>query len=180
MGTKKHGTEIKFSDIDPLELSGKLGLTQISVSNVPTDVTFTPSQMFGEDLISDEESIEAFEAFKSDYASMINSFEGENSVSEISISSDKISLFLWSLLKEIGKRSNKKLSSVTYIFKDKMMETLKKKCKRLNVLFEDADFDTIVSFLQEKHLIRTSGEGIRITRKFAQLFHECYGAWLSF
>lgn len=180
METKEHGTEIKFFDIDPLGLSRRLGLTQISMSNNSNDaMTLTPSQMFGEDLISDEESIEAFEAFRSDYSSMA-SFEGEPSVSENSISSDKISLFLWSLLKEIGKRSNKKLSSITYIFKDKMMETLKKKCKRLNILFEDADFDAIVSFLQEKCLVRTSEEGIRITRKFTQLFHESYGAWLSF
>ena len=168
-----HGAEIQFSSISPLELWDRLGLAQPRVETEQDEV-FDP--LFSQFL--DEESMAAYAAFKEDCLTS-EDFETENVVL---ISSEKGSLFLWALLHENGKRSKKekKLSSINHIFKDDMLATIRRKGKKIRVSFDEEDFDTIASFLQNKSLVRTSENGIRVTQKFAKLFHERYNAWLVF
>lgn len=159
--------EIKFSSLSPLELWEKLGLTQPSVEKESTNI-FPPPPFW------DDESRKAFEAFRMD-CGMVQ----EEGPEVIQISNTKGSLFIWALLKEMSKRS-KKLSSVNHLFKDDVFKTISQKSKRMNVDFDEADFDEISEYLEDKHLVKTSTAAIRITRYFAPLFHENYGARLVF
>ena len=159
--------EITFSSLSPLEIWEKLGLAQPSVEKKSTGEMFLPS-------FQDEECRMAFEAFRQDCGM------GQEEVQEtIQISNEKGSLFIWALLKEESKRS-KKLSSVNHLFKDDVFRTVSQKSKRTKVDFDEMDFDEISKYLEDRHLVKTSTAAIRITRNFASLFHEKYGAWLVF
>lgn len=165
--TNQPRAEIKFSSLSPLEIWEKLGLAQPSVEKKGADeVSLLQFQ--------DEESRKAFEAFRMD-CGMVQ----EEGPEVIQISNTKGSLFIWALLKEESKRS-KKLSSVNHLFKDDVFKTISQKSKRMNVEFDEADFDEISKYLEDKRLIKTSIAAIRITRNFASLFHERYFAWLVF
>ena len=163
--------EVAFSSLSSLELWEKLGLAQPRVEKKSTGGIFSPPPF------QDGESRAAFEAFLEDCDMMIQEEEPEL----IQISNEKGSLFIWGLLKEESKRKSKKLSSLNHLFKDKVLKTIIQESRRQNVTFEDEDFDVISQYLQEKHLVATSEDGIRITRcYFADLFHEKYGARLVF
>ena len=163
-GKLEDRVEIQFSTINPLELWKRLGLFQ-----KPEPVGIDDPEMF-----DDEESRRAYEAFKSD-------LKGENLASPdlVMISSEKGSLFIWALLKEESKRSQK-LSSTNHLFKDDVLRSMRAKGKKMTpkVGFDELDFDDITNYLEEKRLVRTSRDGIRITQNFTKLFHECYNAWL--
>ena len=166
--TKRHGVEIQFSSIDPLELWKKLGLEQLQEGYDLQDPTE----------FADEESKRAYEAFRSD-------FNGEKSPSsELTIiSSDKGSVFIWSLLKEESRRSPMpKLSSKKFLFKDNLFKRICKKVKEYGAdfTFSKKDFEDIVLYLEDRRLVLTSTDGIRATQHFAKLFHESYDAWLVF
>lgn len=174
-GKKQHGREIQFSSISPLELWSKLGLLQASERGSSGESSIMPSQLFGEEEgISDEECMRAFEVFRSDFSSLVSD-EMEVPISELVISEDKGSLFIWALLFEFGKLG--KMTSLHPIFKDVMACTILQKGQELGILFEAQDFDDISSFLQNKGLIQSSKESIEITQKFHQLFHKKFG-WL--
>lgn len=174
---KNYSGEIRFSAIVLQELWGKLGLTQTRSQEGLNewDEMFSPPSQF-----MDDESRLAFEAFRADFSEMSSGISSEKSPStgEIFISEDKGSLYIWALLFEIGKE--KKLSSLRYVFKDEVAGTILQKGQKLGIAFEAQDFDEISSFLHSKGLIRTSEEGVRITERFHQLFHEKFGAWLDF
>ncbi|MBQ5944837.1 hypothetical protein IJL65_00025 [bacterium] len=163
--------EIEFNSLSPLELWEKLGLTQPRVEKKSTGEIFLPPSF------QDEESKMAFEAFRKD-CDMIQEEEPET----IHISSEKGSLFIWALLKEESKRSkkSKKLSSVNHLFKEDVFQSIIRKGRCTKVDFDEMNFDEISDYLEERHLIKTSTAAIRITRNFATLFHEKYGAWLVF
>jgi hypothetical protein len=165
---KQHGVEIQFSAINPLELWKKLGLEQL-----PESFTVQEPTEF-----DDEESRRAYEAFRND-------FSGEKKTSRdfISIVADKGSIFIWSLLKEESRRSPMpKLSSKKFLFKDNLYKRICKKVKevRSNFDFSERDFEDIILYLENKKLILTSLDGIRMTQHFATLFHKKYNAWLVF
>ena len=122
----------------------------------------------------DEESRKAFEAFRED-CDMAQEEEPE----VVQISNEKGSIFIWALLKEESKRSDK-LSSTNHLFKDEIFGTISQKSRDINVDFDEMDFDEICEYLKQKHLIVTEKAAILITRSFAPLFHEKYGAWLVF
>ena len=166
--TKKqqHGVEIQFSTIDPLELWGNLGLEQKFDSNVMDPVEF-----------ADEESKRAYEAFRND-------FKGEELVGQtaLTISPEKGSIFIWSLLKAESKRSPiPKLSSKKFLFKDKLFRGICKKAENcMGIAFSEKDFEDVILYLEAKRLVKTSVDGIRTTQHFADLFHKSYRAWLVF
>lgn len=165
--TCNHGAEILFSSISPTELWDRLGLAQ------PSD-----KKELKEDMphFSSEESRLAYEAFREECPQ-------ETEISEeMSIPSDKGSLFIWALLKQCSKRSktDKKLSSVNHLFKDDVARTARYTGKRLGIQIDEEDFDNICSYLQQKRLVATSRDSIRITKHFTELFHERYNAWLVF
>jgi len=165
--TKQHGMEIHFSSINPLELWRKLGLEQSSESTWQDPTDFE----------SDEEK-RAYEAFKND-------FSGEKIASRdfITIVADKGSIFIWSLLKEESRRSPMpKLSSKKFLFKDNLLKRICKKMKEIHpdVEFSKEDFEDVIIYLENKKLILTSIDGIRMTQHFAKLFHDSYNAWLVF
>lgn len=162
---EKPKKEILFSTVNPLELWGKLKLKQETES---VDIINQPS-------FESEEAEKAYAAFMEDF-SEVQSQETEKSTI---ISPSKGSLFIWGLLKEESKRS-KRLSSVNHLFKDDVFRSISQKSRRTKVDFDEMDFDEISRYLESKCLIRTSKAAIRITRNFAKLFHECYGAWLVF
>lgn len=169
MKTKKEKPkkEILFSTVNPLELWGKLKLEQEAES---VDIINQPS-------FENEEAETAYQAFMEDF-SEVQSQETEKSTI---ISPSKGSLFIWGLLKEESKRS-KRLSSVNHLFKDDVFRCICRKSRRITpkVDFDEMDFDEISKYLEEKKLIRTAKQAVRITQEFAKLFHECYGAWLVF
>lgn len=169
VSTDKPGVDINFNSLSPLELWEKLGLAQPSGEKKSTGDFFSPPSSF-----QDEESRMAFEAFLSD-CDMVPEEEQE----AVPISKEKGSLFIWALLEEESKRSEK-LSSVNHLFKDDVFKSAIQKGKSIEVDFDEEDFDEISSYLEEKHLIRTATEAIRITRYFTALFHKKYGAWLVF
>lgn len=165
---KQHGLEIEFSSINPLELWRKLNLEQLQEGYDLQDPTE----------FADEESKRAYEAFRNDLI-------GEkSSSSELTlISSDKGGLFIWSLLESESMRSPKsKVSSKKFLFKDKLLDRIRKKINKSypNIEFTEKDFEDIVLYLEGKKLVRTSIDGIRTTQHFARLFHDCYNAWLIF
>ena len=164
---EKPKAEVSFSELNPLELWGKLRLEQ-DVESV--DVISQPS-------FESEEAEEAYKAFMEDSQS---AQVQETEKSKI-IPSSKGSLFIWALLKEESKRS-KRLSSVNHLFKDDVFKCICHKSRHTNpkVEFDEQDFDEIASFLERKKLIRTARQAVRITQEFAKLFHESYGAWLVF
>ena len=163
----RHGEEIHFSAINPLEPWKKMGLQQLAEPTLldPTD-------------FKNDESKRAYEAFKKD-------FLGEKKVSRdlISIDSNKGSIFIWSLLQEISERSPRpKLSSKKFIFKDDLFKRI---CKKVNELLPDVefskkDFEDITIYLENKNLVATSDDGIRTTQHFARRFHVQYEKWLVF
>lgn len=164
---KQHGVEIQFSTINPLELWKNLGLEQLSEPMLqdPTD-------------FEDDEARRAYEAFKND-------FNGEKKASRdlITIVSDKGSIFIWSLLKEVSKRSPMpKLSSKKFLFKDNLFKRICKKMEecRAGITFSEKDFEDIILYLESRRLVLTSTDGIRATQHFAELFHRSYNAWLVF
>ena len=161
---KKHGVEIRFSTIDPLELWNKLGLEQKIDSNL----------MDPQEFESEEEKM-AYEIFKND-------FRGENQIGQgVVISSEKGSIFIWSLLKAESKRApNSKLSSKKFLFKDKLFGGICKKANCKGIDFSEKDFEDVVLYLEGKRLVKTSVDGIRMTKHFTDLFHEKYRAWLVF
>ncbi len=171
MGTKqqkKHGAEIKLSAIKPLEMWTKLGLEQAREESILQEPT----------KFVNEESKMAYEAFKRDS-------KGENQVREeaVIISSEKGSIFIWSLLKAESKRAPKsKLSSKKLLFKDKLFDRICEKmrtcCK--NSTFSLKDFEDIILYLERKRLVYTLEDGIRSTQHFTDLIHKKYGAWLVF
>lgn len=161
--------EVKFSSLSSLELWEKLGLAQPRVEKKSTGEIFSPPPF------QDEESRLAFEAFRQDCD--IETQEEEPGT--IQISNEKGSIFIWSLLKEQSKRKSKKLSSVHHLFKDKVFETISRESGRKKVTFYEEDFDVISNYLEEKHLVKTSTAGIRITRGLEKLLHEKYG-WIEF
>ena len=162
---KKHGVEIRFSTIDPLELWNKLGLEQKIDSNL----------MDPQEFESEEEKM-AYEIFKND-------FRGENQIGQgVVISSEKGSIFIWSLLKAESKRApNQKLSSKKFLFKDKLFVNF---CKRIGELkritFTEKDFEDISIYLENKNLVERCPDSIRFTHHFTDLIHKKYGAWLVF
>ena len=165
--TTKHGAEIQFSSINPLEPWKKLGLEELAEPTLqdPTD-------------FEDDEAKRAYEAFKSD-------FTGEKKPARdlIAIESEKGSIFIWSLLKEESKRSPMpKLSSKKFLFKDNLFKRICKKTKEIrpNLEFSEKDFEDIILYLEKKKLVMTSIDGIRLTQHFAKLFHEKYKRWLVF
>ena len=164
---KQHGEEIYFSTINPLEPWKKMGLQQLAEPTLqdPTD-------------FENDEAKRAYEAFKND-------FRGEKNASRdlITIDPNKGSIFIWSLLKEISKRSPKpKLSSKKFLFKDDLFKRI---CKKVNELLPDVefskkDFDDITIYLENRNLVTTSVDGIRATQHFARRFHVQYEKWLVF
>ena len=163
----RHGEEIQFSAINPLESWKKMGLQQL----------VEPTLLDPTDFKSDE-SKRAYEAFKKD-------FLGEKKVSRdlISIDPNKGSIFIWSLLKEISERSPRpKLSSKKYLFKDDLFKRICEKVNELlpNVEFSKKDFENITIYLENKNLVATSDDGIRATQHFASWFHVRYERWLVF
>lgn len=167
--TNQPRVEIKFSSLSSLELWERLGLSQPRVEKKSTGEIFSPPRF------RDEESKMAFEVFRQD----CDISQEEEQEDAVQISEDKGGLFIWALLKEESKRS-KKLSSVNHLFKNDVLKTMSRKGVRIGVEFEEADLDEICHYLEQKGLIKTSKDAIRITRKFASLFHEKYGAWLVF
>ena len=161
--------KIKFSSLSPLELWEKLGLTQPSVEKESASI-FPPPPF------RDDESRRAFEAFREDC-----DVTEEEKEEVAQISNEKGSLFIWALLEEEAKRS-RKLSSVNHLFKEDVLECISQKSQEMTpkVEFEEQDFDEISAYLEGKNLIKTATEAIRITRGFAKLFHEKFGAWLVF
>ena len=95
------------------------------------------------------------------------------------ISPIKGSLFIFALLNQESKRS-KRLSSVNHLFKDNLFKCMRDMGLSMTprVVFDEADFDEISTFLEEEKLIRTARKALRITQQFSKRFHECYGAWL--
>lgn len=164
---EKPKAEVLFSELNPLELWGKLRLEQ-DVESV--DVISQPS-------FESEEAEKAYKAFMEDSQS---AQVQETEKSKI-IPSSKGSLFIWALLKEESKRS-KRLSSVNHLFKDDVFKRICRKSRRTapKIDFDEMDFDEISKYLEEKKLIITAKQAVRITQEFAELFHECYGAWLVF
>ena len=167
--TRQLLAEVKFSSLSSLELWEKLGLAQPRVEKKSTGEFFSPPPF------QDEENRAAFEAFLQDCDIAIQEEEPET----IQISNEKGSIFIWSLLKEQSKRKSKKLSSVHHLFKDKVFETISRESGRKKITFYEEDFDVISNYLEEKDLVKTSKDGIRISRDFEKLFHEKYG-WLVF
>jgi hypothetical protein len=163
---KSDRVEIQFSDISPLELWKKLRLEQ----------SLEPIGMEDPEEFDDEESKRAYEAFRVD-------LNGERGGELTLISSDKGSIFIWSLLKCESMRSPlPKLSSKKFLFKDKLFERICKKIKKSypNIEFSEKDFEDIALYLEGKKLVCTSIDGIRITKHFTDLFHNCYAAKLVF
>jgi hypothetical protein len=163
----RHGVEIQFSTINPLELWKKLGLEQLSEPMLQDPTEF-----------EDDEAKRAYEAFKLD-------FSGERKVSQdlITIVAEKGSIFIWSLLKEESRHSPMpKLSSKKFLFKDTLLKRICKKVKELdsNSDFSERDFEDIILYLENRRLVLTSMDGIRTTQHFAELFHKSYNAWLVF
>ena len=161
-------TEVKLSSLSPVEIWERLGLAQ------PRDEK-EPEEIFSENFL-DEESRRAFETFRQDCP-----LEKEPVTMEF-ISSKKGGIFLISLLKECARRSpsEKKKSSVNYIFKDDVEKRMAKEGRKSHISFDNEEFDKIAKFLKEKHLVALSRDGIRITRTFSALFHQSYGARLVF
>ena len=163
----RHGEEIHFSAINPLEPWKKMGLEQLAEPTLqdPTD-------------FENDEAKMAYEAFKND-------FREEKKISRdlISIDPNKGSIFIWSLLKEISKRSPRpKLSSKKFLFKDDLFKRI---CKKVNELLPDVefskkDFEDITIYLENRNLVTTSVDGIRATQHFARRFHVQYEKWLVF
>ncbi|MBR4633790.1 hypothetical protein IKO50_02240 [bacterium] len=161
---KEHGAEIKFSAINPLELWNRLGLGQ----SVDSDV-MDPQEF------ENEEARLAYEAFRSDFG--VENRAGQGLV----IPSEKGSIFIWSLLKAESKRApNSKLSSKKFLFKDKLFGGICKKANCKGIDFSEKDFEDVVLYLEGKRLVKTSVDGIRMTKHFTDLFHEKYRAWLVF
>ena len=167
---KEHGVEIRFSDIEPLELWEKLGLEQPPLESFPLQ---EPTNFV------DDESKKAYEVFRNDLIS-------EKSVPNdlALISSDKGSIFLWSLLKEESNRCPKpKLSSKKLLFKDvlfkRICEKAKRKKCRLSSDFSKKDFEDIILYLEKKRLVYTLGDVIRTTQHLTNLLHQRY-AWIVF
>lgn len=171
METKKqqnrHGEEIYFSTINPLESWKKMGLQQLVEPTLHDPKNF-----------ENDEAKRAYETFKKD-------FLGEKKASRdfISIDPNKGSIFIWSLLKEISERSPRpKLSSKKFLFKDDLFKRI---CKKVNELLSDVefskkDFEDITIYLENKNLVATSDDGIRATQHFASRFHVRYEKWLVF
>ena len=165
---KRHGAEIQLSAIHPLELWKKLGLEQMQESFPLQEPTRFDS----------EESKRAYEAFMSDLTREKTTLNDPTL-----ISSEKGSVFIWSLLKEESKRCPKpKLSSKKLLFTDNLFKRICRKTKdcRLNSNFSQKDFEDIILYLEKKRLVYTLGGAIRTTQHFAKLFHEKYNAWLVF
>lgn len=164
----KHGVEIYFSAINPLELWKNLRLEQ------PVDAFATQEP----EKFESEEEKEAYEAFRNDLKGEKNDYQ------ELAIiPCEKGSLFIWSLLKEESRRSPRpKLSSKKFLFKDDLFKRICKKTKECcsNLDFSEKDFEDIALYLENKKLVLTSIDGIRTTQHFAKRFHECYNAWLNF
>jgi hypothetical protein len=164
--TTKHGVEIQFSTINPLEMWKKLGLEQQVDSNVLDPQEF-----------DDDESKRAYEVFKKD-------FSGEELLGQgfATIPSEKGSIFIWALLKAESKRApNPKLSSKKFLFKDKLFKGICKKAENCKgIVFSEKDFEDVILYLEAKRLIKTSVDGIRTTQHFADLFNKYYDAWLVF
>lgn len=169
MGTKEEKAnakiarvEIQFMNLNPLELWGRLGLQQF-----PEPISMEDPEF------DDDEEKRAYETFKRD-------LEGEMPSSQnLIISSDKGSVFIWSLLKEESRRSDQ-LSSINHLFRDDVFNCIDCKCKQMEIEFDEEDFDEIIRYLETMRLIQTSRDGIRITQHFHSLFHECYEGWLVF
>ena len=163
----RHGVEIQFSTINPLELWKKLGLEQLSEPMLQDPTEF-----------EDDEAKRAYEAFKTDFGK-----ERKTSRDLITIVAEKGSVFIWSLLKEESKRSPMpKLSSKKFLFKDNLFKRICKKVKEfgLSSNFSEKDFEDVILYLENKKLVLTSVDGIRTTQHFAELFHRRYNAWLVF
>lgn len=198
---KKPGIEgvILLSSIKVLGVCRKLGLVLPDEKHDSCSNEFTQSQIFKVKLILDdevnlddevdsidgiisideivpvEEASEALKVFMNDCPS---SDEMESFIQEPVISEDKVSIFIWALLEEIRKRSEK-VTSLCFILKDDMCSTIAKKAEELNVDFEEGDFDVVADFLQREGLISTSRDGIRVSKgKFTDLLHKSYHAWL--
>ena len=159
--------EIPFSSINPLELWKNLGLEQLPEPMLqgPTD-------------FENDEAKRAYEAFKIDFGR-----ETKASRDLITIVSDKGSIFIWALLKEVSKRSPmSKLSSKKFLFKDSLLKRICKKVEECgsNFTFSEKDFEDIILYLESRRLVLTSTDGIRTTQHFTKLFHEKYNAWLVF
>jgi hypothetical protein len=164
---KQHGEVIYFSTINPLESWKKMGLEQFAEPTLqdPTD-------------FENEESKRAYLVFKRDFGR-----EKQASRDLISIDPNKGSIFIWSLLKEISKRSPRpKLSSKKFLFKDDLFKRICKKVDELlpDVEFSKKDFEDITIYLENRKLVTTSVDGIRATQHFARRFHVRYEKWLVF
>ena len=167
---KRHGAEIQLSAIHPLELWKKLGLEQLPLESFPLQ---EPTSF------ADDESQKAYEAFRNDLTS-------EKSVPNdlTLISSDKGSIFLWSLLKVEKTRCPKlKVSSKKLFFKDVLFKRICEKAKekkcRLSSDFSQKDFEDIILYLEKKRLVSTLGDVIRTTQHLTELLHQKYDdAWL--
>ena len=167
---KKHDAEIRLSAIKPLELWKKLGLEQLPLESFPLQ---EPTSF------ADDESKRAYEAFRNDLTC-------EKSVPNdlALISSEKGSIFLWSLLKVEKTRSPKlKVSSKKLFFKDVLFKRICEKAKekkcRLSSDFSQKDFEDIILYLEKKRLVSTLGDVIRTTQHLTELLHQKYDdAWL--
>ena len=173
METKKqHGKRtIQFSAIRPLELWKKLGLEQLSEPSTVQEPT-RPTRF------DSEESKRAYEVFIRDFASETTALQDPTL-----ISSEKGSIFIWSLLKEESEHCPKpKLSSKKILFKDNLFKRICRKTKDCcgSSKFSDRDFEDIVLYLENKWLIAHLSGEIRTTQHFRDLFHEKYNAWLVF
>ena len=159
--------EIQFSAIDPLELWTRLGLQQPKLIKEDSD--------FPE--FENEEEKNAYLAFEKDLADDLK----DESETVTEIEACKGSLFIWAVLKQESKRS-KRLSSTNHLFKDDIFRCICSKSRKVSpeMEFDETDFDEISKYLEDKRLVRTSRDGIRITRDFEKLFHSSYEAWLVF
>ena len=166
---KRHGREIKFSSIKPLELWKRLELEQpSSESSILQDpISF-----------EDDESRMAYEAFKKDFC-----MEGVPSQDLMVIPAEKGSIFVWALLKEISERCPKgKLSSKKLLFTDVLLDRIRRKTKGCcrNADFSEKDFEDIILYLEKKKLVHALGGAIRMTQHLTGLLHNSYHAWLGF
>lgn len=190
---ERNGTP--FSSLDPLEVGKMFGFTK---SIVITESCHEEEELLlaspeACDFVSSEIDA-AFECFRDDFEkskeSSISATTAGSTTSELSIPAASISLFIWSLLKEVVKRNArrkvKRLSSMYIVMKDDMFSTIQHELKKLkgerrlqqDFRFEEFDFDVIAVFLQNRRLIQTSKNEIRITREIRKPLHDNWG-WIN-
>lgn len=188
--------ETLFSSLDPLKVGEMFGFTRPIVITESYDVEEEEGLLVSPENCEfvSPESDAAFEAFRDDFEklkeSSISATTAGSTTSDLYIPAASISLFIWSLLKEVVKRNarrkNKRLSSMYIVMKDDMFSTIQNELKKLkgqkkleeDFRFEEFDFDVIAVFLQNRGLIRTSKKEIRITSKLRGPLHKCVG-WIN-